>query len=374
MTDETEGLPLKKERNSSIKLLKILAMFMIVISHVAQTLASPHPNLLYPVQMFFDATHTARDFEHFIILLFRHLGAFGNNIFFICSAWFLCGSREAKTQRIFQILLDVWILSVLSIGISLCTGINLPKKQILTLLFPTTFSINWYATCYILFLAVLPLLNLIIANLSRKSFRNVCAVCFFIYCGICAVSSYLFYYSEIVNFITIYFVIAYVKIYLPQKTQDIKLNAGVFVISLVLLLLAVLSTNMLGFKISFFEHNALHWARNNNPLIIFMSFSLFNLFNSKSFCSRTVNYISSLTLFIYLIHEGQIVRDRFRPFVWSVLYERFGYSKMSLLALGFALVLFTASVLLSALYRETFARASKAVSSKAFRVFKKLFT
>lgn len=142
-TDKNINIQKVQIRNSSVELVKILAMFMIVISHVAQTLGSPHPELSYSAEIFFDSMHSARDFQHFVILIFRHFGSFGNNLFFISSAWFLCGSKKSRTQRIFQILCDVWILSILSLVVSLTTGVHLPKKEIIKILFPSTFEINW---------------------------------------------------------------------------------------------------------------------------------------------------------------------------------------------------------------------------------------
>ncbi len=363
----------KIQRNSAVELLKIIAMFLIVISHVAQTLGSPHPELSYPAECFFDSMHTARDFQHFLILVFRYFGAFGNNLFFICSAWFLCGSRKNRTQRIFQILADVWLLSVLSLSVAFAAGLKVPLKEIVKLLFPTSFCLNWYTTCYICFLFVLPLLNIIIENLSRTNLLKVATVFLVVYCGFNSISARFFYYNDLMFFITVYFFVSYCKKYLYELTENVKLNMALFVISIVLLSVLIFVNNLLGFKIGFFEHNALHWARNNNPLLILAAFSLFNLFRSRVFYSRLINYVSSLTLFIYLIHEGYLLRTYFRPWVWFRLHERFGYSDMAALALVFALTLFIAATFAAAFYKETFARFTKKIGKTVYLLIRRIF-
>lgn len=364
----------KPMRNSSVELLKIIAMFLIVISHVAQTLGTPHPELSYPTQVFFDSMHSARDIQHFVILLFRHFGAFGNNLFFISSAWFLCGSKKSRTQRIFQILCDVWLLSALSLVVSFAAGIHLPKKEIATILLPSTFEINWYTTFYVCFLAVFPLLNIIVEKIERRNLLKICITFSFIYCGICCFR-YLYgtIYSNLTLFCVVYLCVSYCKKYLAEKCDDFAFNLKIFLVSILLLFVLILLTNLLGFKIGFFEHNTLHWARNNNPLIILAAFSLFNLFRQKTFYSKTVNYISSLTLFIYLIHEGEIVRTHFRPWIWFKIHENFGYSHLILETLTFAILLFVAATLLSAFYKATFAKFAKCVSSVIYEKIKRIF-
>lgn len=362
-----------KKRNSSIELLKLAAMLCIVISHVAQTLGTPRPELLYPADVFFDTVHTARTVPQFIILLFRHLGAFGNLLFFTCTAWFLCGSGRTRRSRIFQIAADVWMLSVLSLAAFFAAGFRLPWKKVFMLFFPTTFGINWYTTCYVCFLAAVPFLNNLIGRLERRELLKACLVFCAVYFGICNVAASFYYYTELVLFIALYFVVSYIRLYAPQAAENVRLNLFVFAVSTVLLFLLIFLTNALGFKSSFFERNALHWARNNNPLMILAAFSLFNLCRSKAFYSRAVNYVSSLTLFIYLIHEGLIVRECVRPRIWLELHSRFGYSHIAVLTLAFALCLFAASTAAAAVYKETLSCLTKKAAQTAEQLARNIF-
>lgn len=83
----------KKERNSGIELLKIIAIVLIVISHVVYTLKTVNPYISYNGYVV-DLSIATADIWKFILAIFSYFGALGNSIFFICSAWFLLRSSK----------------------------------------------------------------------------------------------------------------------------------------------------------------------------------------------------------------------------------------------------------------------------------------
>jgi peptidoglycan/LPS O-acetylase OafA/YrhL len=102
----------KKERNSSIELLKIIAMFMIVISHLAQSYGTLHTNLPVAQEYFYDLKIASANINNIIMILLRSLGAIGNDIFFICTAWFLVDSKKSNKKKVIEMLLDVWAINI----------------------------------------------------------------------------------------------------------------------------------------------------------------------------------------------------------------------------------------------------------------------
>lgn len=102
----------KKERNSSIELLKIIAMFMIVISHLAKSYGTLHTNLPVTQEYFYDLKIASVNINNIIMILLRSLGAIGNDIFFICTAWFLVDSKKSNKKKIIEMLLDVWVINI----------------------------------------------------------------------------------------------------------------------------------------------------------------------------------------------------------------------------------------------------------------------
>ena len=66
-------------RRSNIELLKIIAVFLIVLSHCI-----PY-EVLINCPIFFDITQCSEDVSHLFLVFFRYLGQIGNAIFVVCS-------------------------------------------------------------------------------------------------------------------------------------------------------------------------------------------------------------------------------------------------------------------------------------------------
>lgn len=164
-------------RDSGIELLKIFAIFIIVIRHVVQTLTFKNPDAVYQGYII-DISKATTDIQKIVLLIFRHFGVWGDALFFICSAWFLLKITEYKKKKWFFMLIDIWTVSIMILVITyviLHGGIS-PKIMIESI-FPTFFSNNWYMTCYLLFYPISPILNRVINSMSKKQlFRSTSAL------------------------------------------------------------------------------------------------------------------------------------------------------------------------------------------------------
>lgn len=85
-------------RNSSIELLKIIAIVGIVVSHVVQTLLIPEGggNAAWRV----DYSIATLDIGSWVLVFLRTLGAFGNSIFVVASSWFLAADDSVKSKKL----------------------------------------------------------------------------------------------------------------------------------------------------------------------------------------------------------------------------------------------------------------------------------
>lgn len=106
-----------KERDSGIELLKVFAIILIVISHTVQTLRSE--NVMVPYQDYVVTLTATTSLRDFILTLFSYFGAWGNTIFFVCSAWFLLRSTVYNKQKWFYMLVEIWVVSVTILAICL---------------------------------------------------------------------------------------------------------------------------------------------------------------------------------------------------------------------------------------------------------------
>ena len=82
-------------RQSGIELLKIIAMFGIVISHSTQSVSSAENFIINNVNI----EQPTMDFSIFISQFFRSFGALGNDMFLLSSIWFLIDSKNVKLNK-----------------------------------------------------------------------------------------------------------------------------------------------------------------------------------------------------------------------------------------------------------------------------------
>lgn len=365
--------PFTGRRNSSIELLKIFAILLIVISHVVQTLHTPNefvPSDDYVMNLSMATTSV----QQFILTLLRYNGALGNTIFFVCSAWFLLDSDGVSKKKILQIAMDVWVISAtIMIVVCLLRGGNLGLKTMIIQLFPVTFETNWYVTCYLMFYPLHPFLNWVIRKMAQKTLLRTTLVLLFLYVCVNYIISGHFFPSNIILWISIYFAIAYMKHYLVDLSNNVKANLLLLGLGFAGNTGIVLLTNILGLRIGAFSGWLLKWSVNCSPFLILMAVSMLNIAKNVYFQNKVVNYISGLSLLIYLFHENQLLRNYYRPLLWDYVYNRFGYDYVLVWALVLAAIVFLFGLAASVLYKATLQKAVSVACNWLYPVLQKTY-
>ena len=337
-------------RRSGIELLKIIAIFMIVISHVTQTLSSE--NIHYTSDYVINITQATTSIQQLILSFIYHMGAQGNLIFFTCSAWFLLKSEKVNSKKILHMLVDVWAINLIFLFIVGATrNYDIAFTDVIKSLLPSTFACNWYITCYILFYSIHVWLNWIIEKLLQKQLLSSCIIMIGLYFGLNYIKSGLFFCSELITFIVIYFIIAYIKLYMIDFCQNIQKNIVICLIGIFGGGLLTLLTNYLGLHMSLFANKVTHWGGNNSPFLLMIAISLFNIFNNTNFRNIVINYVSGLSLLVYLLHENLLFRRYIRQQIWIYLYHTFGHRYVLFWVLVYAVLLFSTSILMAMLYK-----------------------
>ena len=358
-------------RDSGIELLKVIAILLIVINHVVQTLGSENPLIGYS-DYILDLSCATKEMQLVILMIMRHFGTLGNNIFFICSAWFLLDRKTVSVRKITEIMMDVWVISVILLAaVQIFMGVSVPL--IVKSLLPTTFANNWYLTCYILFYAVHTSLNKIILGMTQKQLLKTASVLAFLYIGCDFVKGGLFFPSGLIVWGTLYFVIAYIKFYCKETFRSNKVQLILLTIGFLGMVTMVFLTNALGLKTPIFYDKTLKWVVNCNPFLILMALSAFGLAKNFHFKSKLINNISKLSLLVYIIHENILVRTYIRPLIWQWLYKQVGYDHVVALALAYAVVWFILALILSEVYQKTLQRAVQKLGAVVTNVVKELY-
>lgn len=361
------------KRDSGIELYKIIAIALIVISHVIHTLHAG--NALVPYDDYIvNLTQATADIQTFILILLRHLGCFGNNMFFICSAWFFLGSSAVKKRKWFIMLIEVWVISVVILIASLIIRHgDITKELIIKSLLPSLFSNNWYITCYLIFYPLHPLLNMVIGKMDRKGLFRVTGVLVVINCFLIFIQGNILYTSDVTLWITMYFVLAYLKRYKEDLLNDTKFNAVLLAVGVIGFIGLVGVTDYAGLHIGALSNKVLHWMSNGNPFIIAACLGGFGLMRRLTFKNSVINYFASLTLLVYLIHENILVRTYLRPAMWEYIYTNYGYGHIALWALALAVVILLLSFIAAVIYDLTVRRLVTAGGGALYTVISRLY-
>ena len=358
-------------RDSGIELLKIFAIFFIVISHVVQTLTSENRNLPYSSYII-DISRATTDIQNIILLFFRYFGIWGNSLFFICSTWFLLKSRVYKKKKWFFMFIEIWVVSIVILMITyiLLHG-NISKNILIKSIFPTLFGNNWYLTCYLLFYPIHPFLNRVIKQMNKTELFRVASCLSVLYIFLDFIKADWFFPSILILWLTIYFIMSYMQKYLMKYADNLKWNILLLVLNFACFVSIVLLTEVGGLHFSFLSGKMMHWINNCNPFLIFMSIAMFNIARNIHFKNRFINYISGLSLLIYIIHENLILRTYYRPAIWNYVYNNYGYDYVVGWVFILTIIIFFFGVFVAAIYAETIQKIMVIISDRIYSILKK---
>ena len=367
----TDGRTDRPTRQSGVELLKICAIFLIVVNHVTQTLGTANPSIDYSDYILLLGNASA-DVQTVILNLLRQAGGLGNTIFFACSAWFLVGKTANVRKKAFYLLSTVWVISVIYLLVYLAFYPScLTWRIILKELLPTCFANNWYTTCYIIFLFIYPWINRLILSLDQKQHLRMVLFSSLLWIITNYFIADMFFPSTLLVWIAEYLLIAYLRMYCKHLTQNRAFGFVLLAIGILGYVLQVIATNYAGLYIHYFSEKVLRWNTNSCPFYIMIAVGALIIAGQSRLQARLINYVSGLSLLIYLIHENLLFRTFTRPAMWQYLYANYGYSHVVLLDLVFSLALFLASVVISAVYKATIQKLVVKISDALYRQISK---
>ena len=354
----------KQTRNTGIDCLKVIAILLVVISHVTQTLCEPSAYVA-SMDYIVPLENSTTNFSYLVLTLLRHTGMLGNDIFFFCSAWYLLESTGASACKIVRMAADVWVISVLFLaGKCLVCGGGERVDLIVKALTPNYSSVNWYLTTYMLFYAVHPLLNKIIAQLDQKGLLRVCTCFTVLYIIINIFDPFAFYGSFLMNWVAFYFDIAYVKRYALHIVRNRRFNRRLLAAGTVGMILFLLLLNLAGLLLTPLDGNLLIWSWPCNPFLLMITAALLNLALGWKCGGPVTRNISGCSYLIYIIHDNLFVRLYLRPWIWQWVHTTLGYDWVLLWEALYVAGLFLIAWLLSVLYQHTLQKLVRKLSDR----------
>lgn len=262
-------------RNSSIELLRILAMLFIVTDHV----------LCHGLHDEWIGTDYLRPFV-----------ACGVNLFILISGYF--GIRF-RLKGFINLLLMVSFYNLVSCLIAtFALGEPVGLKSLVGIVLPLSSNrFYWFITCYLILYLLSPILNAGIEKLhANNTLKYYPPLLLYLTCfGGWAIGNFLINKTgfHIMQFITLYFVGRYVSLYdIPAKVSKKALLLTILTAYPIMLLLA-------GVLNPYRTVTA-----NNSPFNILMSVTLLLLFVKTRLQSGWINKIAKTMLAEYLLQDG----------------------------------------------------------------------
>ena len=250
---------------------------------------------------------------------------------------------------------------------------NIPTDMVIKSLFPSLYANNWYMTCYLIFYMIHPILNGVIKRMNQITLFRTVGVLTILYLFLDFLNADWFFPSQLTLWLTIYFVVAYMQNYLIHFSDSIKANVILVICNVVFFIGLIILTEIDGLRISSLNGRMLRWANYCNPFMVFIAIGMFNIARNIHFKNRFINYISSLTLLIYIIHENLILRTYYRPAMWDYIYHSYGFEAVIGWIFIMVGIIFLFSVIVSAIYSTTIKKIVVHVSDSLYECLRKYY-
>lgn len=112
---------------------------------------------------------------------------------------------------------------------------------------------------------------------------------------------------------------------------------------------------------------------NVNPFFILIAVALFNLMNTHRFNNKIINYIFSMSLLIYVIHENLLVQKYIRFEFFAYIKSTYSYNHLISWVLLYAVINFLGGLLISILYSSLLKKFVHFICDKIVAIIRKLY-
>ena len=302
-----------KQRSTNIEILRLLAIFFVVISH-------------FSVHSQFEFFPNKLSINQLVVQM-GAIGELGVSIFIIISGFFSV-SQKQTVKKFITILCEVWLYNVLVvIAVVLFKG-NLGLSEIVKNLVPI-YNIHWFAYVYLFLYILMPYINKFLVSISKTDLQKLLLTLGFFWGVVYTFTGADLNYSYLVWFVYLYMLGAYLRLYGREKPNK-KVHVVILSICLIALFSSTLLIDLAGLSLGFFPRYSNLLYSLHSPLILGSAVALFQIFRGTEVgFSKAINTISSTTFAIYLISDHSLVR----PWLWNSLFNNSQYSDSSALFL-----------------------------------------
>lgn len=168
-----------------------------------------------------------------------------------------------------------------------------------------------------------------------------------------------------------YFIVAYSKLYLKNLTSNTRKQCLFLLFGTIGWFVLMICTNVIGLRIEMVSDWMMRWNTFMNPFFVLIGFSMFNIFKSFELKSNFVNYVSGLSLLIYIIHCNRVIRDYVRYDIFEYIYERYTFENIVLWVMLYSFISFVLAYVLAVLYKATIEKSVTRIGESIYNFCKR---
>lgn len=307
-----------KKRKSNIELLRIVLMLAIIASHYVVS------SNLMPV------AESSVSAKNFFLLAVSAFGKTCINCFVLITGYFMCKS-QLRMKRISKLVLEVIFYYGVIYLVFLCTGVvDCSAKEFIVRLLPTKIVGNDFTSAYVLFMTLIPFINIFVKSINKRQHIAVLCILLFIYTILGNSIIVPVHFNYISWFFVVYLIGAYIRLYPKPYFEDNKIwgcvAALLVIVSMASVLLClVIHQSYPSMSVYFFVRDCNKILAISTAVAIFMFFK-----NLKIKYNRVINYFAASTFGVLLIHaSGGIMTN----WLWNdTLKTRVAYDNIWLFA------------------------------------------
>lgn len=274
-------------RNSSIELLRIVCILSILAMHI-------YGNIAY---------NELSEFNKLLVYPIN-IGNFAVSTFILISGYY---GIKFKGFRFVQLILLTTLYSIIVYFFN--HGFNFGLDFIKACLTIPLYK-NWFIICYLFLMLSAPYIDILLNNMEKRQFQCF-LVTFFVGFSLLPTMFNTPYYTILygggkclIYMLYVYMIGRYIRLY---GDKCISRNSSLVIFLLSSLILCLLNI-IVG---SLFNKKCMIYSLDCSPFILLSSIAIFFFFKSMNFYSKTINYIASSVLAVYLLGGIRFFIDKY---------------------------------------------------------------
>ena len=242
-------------------------------------------------------------------------GNIGNDIFVLLSGYFLINSSEINYHRLFKFWLKIFFYSIAIYCLLALSGLaTFSLRSLFFAARPVTKFTWWFASTYFITYLIHPYINTMIKALSRKDCTKFVKTLVILWCIVPVLGKTSFGANSTINFICVYCIAAYIRLYAPDFKGRKYIWPGLLCI--LMNFLSIIALDFVNMKANIVS--SYYFTGMMGPFTILGCVCLFAGFRGLDIPhSEIINLIASATFGVYLIHENRFVNHFLRYTVFK---------------------------------------------------------